>query len=368
MSAIAVGSDLVHYETLGRGRAVVLLHGWIGGWRYWVPTMQHLHLKYKVYAIDLFGFGDSAKNPRRYPIEEQIRMVQFVLEALDLKRAALVGHGLGAWVAAEIARRAPDSVARMMLISTPLYSPVDLDHRAPPMRMRSSATPSSMDPGKTIYNAAELRGVRPLASLGRGGYDDKPGEPPPSAGDCRSRPQRPDHPERAPAESDQAGGGCPRAGRTPSRHPPIQTRKIRCINCSRRTRPIPAEPLRAPDRRVVQPPRPGRFPHRRARAARDRHLLRRRPDAGQPARRPSADGARARPERSADPLARRGGVELPHSRERGIVRPYPGARRAFPDVGIRQLPPPADWISGRGRPARIRGQGALAAAFTVTLR
>lgn len=178
MSAITVGGDLVHYETLGRGRAVVLLHGWIGSWRYWVPTMQHLHLKYKVYAIDLFGFGDSAKNPRRYPIEEQIRMVQFVLDALDLKRAALIGHGLGAWIAAEIARRAPDSVARMMLISAPLYSPVDLDHRAPPMRMRASAVHGTMDPNKTIYNAEGLRGVRPLASLGRGGYDDKPASRP----------------------------------------------------------------------------------------------------------------------------------------------------------------------------------------------
>ena len=75
MSAITIGGDLVHYEVLGRGRSVVLLHGWVGSWRYWVPTMQHLHLKYKVYALDLFGFGDSAKNLRRYTFDEQVRMV-----------------------------------------------------------------------------------------------------------------------------------------------------------------------------------------------------------------------------------------------------------------------------------------------------
>lgn len=39
MSAISVAGDLVHYEVLGRGRQVVLIHGWVGSWRYWIPTM-----------------------------------------------------------------------------------------------------------------------------------------------------------------------------------------------------------------------------------------------------------------------------------------------------------------------------------------
>lgn len=178
MSAVTVGGDLVHYETLGRGRAVVLLHGWVGSWRYWVPSMQQLHLKYKVYALDLFGFGDSAKNPRRYSLDEQVRMVGEFLHALQLKKAALVGHGLGAWVAAELAKRAPDTVARMLLIGTPLFTPDDLQRRRPPRPERPVTKPlnrAALDAlDKTIYNAGDLRRDTPLASLGRGGYDDKP--------------------------------------------------------------------------------------------------------------------------------------------------------------------------------------------------
>ena len=43
MSAITIGGDLIHYEVLGRGRPVLLVHGWIGSWRYWVPAMQQAH-------------------------------------------------------------------------------------------------------------------------------------------------------------------------------------------------------------------------------------------------------------------------------------------------------------------------------------
>lgn len=177
MSTLTIGGDLVHYEVLGRGRSVVLLHGWVGSWRYWVPAMQHLHLKFKVYAIDLFGFGDSAKNPRRYGMDEQIRMVIEVMQALDLRKAAVVGHGLGAWVAAEVARRAPQTVARMMLISAPLFTPPNLSTRKAPAKPPPSSpitTPPSPDLDKTVYNASDLRRDLPLASLGRGGYDDKP--------------------------------------------------------------------------------------------------------------------------------------------------------------------------------------------------
>ncbi len=79
MSVVTIGGDLVHYEVLGRGLPIILVHGWIGSWRYWVPLMQQLHVKYRVYALDLFGFGDSSKNPQKYTIDEQVKLlIQFM--------------------------------------------------------------------------------------------------------------------------------------------------------------------------------------------------------------------------------------------------------------------------------------------------
>ncbi|SRR5258706_11925765 len=68
MSAITIENDLVHYEVLGRGRPVIFVHGWLGSWRYWVPTMQQLSMKYRTYALDLWGFGDSGKGNNRYSL------------------------------------------------------------------------------------------------------------------------------------------------------------------------------------------------------------------------------------------------------------------------------------------------------------
>jgi len=131
MSAITIGGDLVHYEVLGRGRPVVLIHGWIGAWQYWVPLMQQIHLKYRVYALDLFGFGDSAKNPSKYSFDAQVELLDEFMQQMGLPKAALIGHGLGAMVLIQFAKRNPERVARMMAVSAPLFDSGDLDTRNP---------------------------------------------------------------------------------------------------------------------------------------------------------------------------------------------------------------------------------------------
>lgn len=131
MSAVTIDGDLIHYEKLGRGRPVILVHGWIGSWRYWIPLMQQLHLKYSVYTLDLPGFGDSAKNLERYSLSQQVSVLEQFLEQLGIPKAALIGHGLGSIVVAEFANRQPDKVARVLLCNAPLYDTGDLASRRP---------------------------------------------------------------------------------------------------------------------------------------------------------------------------------------------------------------------------------------------
>lgn len=131
MSAITINGDLVHYEKLGRGRPVILVHGWIGSWRYWIPLMQKLHLKYSVYTLDLIGFGDSAKNVTNYSIDAQVKMLDEFLDHLGIPKAAIIAHGLGSLVVTRYALQNPVRVARMLLTSIPLFDPGDLENRTP---------------------------------------------------------------------------------------------------------------------------------------------------------------------------------------------------------------------------------------------
>jgi pimeloyl-ACP methyl ester carboxylesterase len=146
MSAITVGGDIVHYEVLGRGRPVVLVHGWVGSWRYWIPMMQQLHLKYRVYALDLFGFGDSAKNPEKYTIEHQINLLSEFMSQLGLSKAALIGHGLGAQIVAEFASQNREMVPRLLITSAPLFDTGDLGTRG----QQRLLTTRDFDPKKAV--------------------------------------------------------------------------------------------------------------------------------------------------------------------------------------------------------------------------
>jgi pimeloyl-ACP methyl ester carboxylesterase len=119
MSAVILRDEIIHYEVLGRGRPIIFLHDWVGSWRYWIPTMQAASLSFRTYALDLWGFGDTAKNPSYYSIEQQLSLMEEFLEELGIGKIALVGHGLGAILAALYSIRHPSDVDRLMVISLP---------------------------------------------------------------------------------------------------------------------------------------------------------------------------------------------------------------------------------------------------------
>ncbi|RPI35268.1 MAG: alpha/beta hydrolase [Chloroflexota bacterium] len=120
MSAVILQDEIVHYEVLGRGRPLIFLHGWVGSWRYWIPSMQAASVTFRAYAIDLWGFGDSTKDQSRYTIEQQVNLIDNFLDKLGIGRIALVGHGLGAVVALNFAAAKPEIVDRVMAVGFPL--------------------------------------------------------------------------------------------------------------------------------------------------------------------------------------------------------------------------------------------------------
>jgi len=120
LSAILLDSSIVHYEVLGRGRPVIFLHGWVGSWKYWIASMQVTSTSFRAYALDLWGFGDTAHNELKYSLDEQVKLLDAFLNELGIGKIAIVGHGLGALVAMKFATRFRQSVDRVMAINCPL--------------------------------------------------------------------------------------------------------------------------------------------------------------------------------------------------------------------------------------------------------
>jgi pimeloyl-ACP methyl ester carboxylesterase len=122
MSAVVIDGGLVHYEAFGRGKPVLFLHGWLGSWRYWMSTMEGISDKYRTYALDLWGFGDSDKSRPRYAVADYVSLVNEFVNNMGIRDAPIIGHALGATVALEYAVAHAGAVKKVMAVSLPMNS------------------------------------------------------------------------------------------------------------------------------------------------------------------------------------------------------------------------------------------------------
>lgn len=120
MSSITTDQGSVHYEVHGRGKPVILLHGWLGSWGLWQETMSFLSSHYRTYALDFWGFGDSGKKRNTYDIEDFVDLVEQFMEQLGISNAPLVGHSMGGTVSLAVAIKYPQRVNKLVVIGSPI--------------------------------------------------------------------------------------------------------------------------------------------------------------------------------------------------------------------------------------------------------
>lgn len=120
MSSITTDQGIVHYEVYGRGRPVILLHGWLGSWGLWQETMSFLGQYYRTYALDFWGFGESGKKRGTYAVQDFVSLVGQFMEQLGIARAPLVGHSMGGTVSLSVAIRYPERVSKVIVVGSPI--------------------------------------------------------------------------------------------------------------------------------------------------------------------------------------------------------------------------------------------------------
>jgi pimeloyl-ACP methyl ester carboxylesterase len=102
----------IWYSTYGAGPAVILLHGGMGhsgNWGHQVPTL--IDSGHHVVLIDSRGHGRSTRDSRPFMYELMASDVLAVMDALRLKKAAVVGWSDGACIALILAMQAPARIA-----------------------------------------------------------------------------------------------------------------------------------------------------------------------------------------------------------------------------------------------------------------
>ncbi len=120
MSSITTDQGIVHYEVYGRGRPVILLHGWLGSWGLWQETMAYLGQYYRTYALDFWGFGESGTKRGTYQVQDFVSLVDQFMDRLGIMQAPLVGHSMGGTVSLSVAIQYPERVSKVVIIGSPV--------------------------------------------------------------------------------------------------------------------------------------------------------------------------------------------------------------------------------------------------------
>ena len=107
------------YDESGAGTPTLLfLHGWCGDRSFFAPQFEHFSQTRRVVTVDLPGHGKSAV-PEEYSIQAFAGRVAELAADLRLGRSVVFGHSIGAMVALELSRVAPELVGAVALIDPP---------------------------------------------------------------------------------------------------------------------------------------------------------------------------------------------------------------------------------------------------------
>lgn len=117
ISRIQLSQGKIFWREVGRDRPIIFLHGAYTDSSQWLRVIDRLEGRYHCFAPDLLGFGESESPRAHQSIALQVECLAEYIEALRLERPYLVGHSLGAWVAASYAAKYEERLQGLVLIA-----------------------------------------------------------------------------------------------------------------------------------------------------------------------------------------------------------------------------------------------------------
>lgn len=112
-----VNNTDIAYITLGKGPALVCVHGTLGDFRVWSPVMGPLSRHHRVISLSLRHFFPEHWNGQGtdYTIAQHVADVIAFIEALGPGPVDLMGHSRGGHISFRVAQQRPDLLRRLVL-------------------------------------------------------------------------------------------------------------------------------------------------------------------------------------------------------------------------------------------------------------
>lgn len=107
----------VYYEIAGKGKQVLLLHGWGVDMSSFSPLIDFLQKDYKVIAFDFPGFGKSDPPKTTWDVGSYSAFLASFIKQTGLARTDIIAHSFGARVAIKLAVDQPDMINKLILVN-----------------------------------------------------------------------------------------------------------------------------------------------------------------------------------------------------------------------------------------------------------
>lgn len=112
----------VRYSDTGKGRVLVLLHGFLCSHEVWSEFVKKLSKKFRVIAIDLPGHGETPSIGYYHSMELLAQSVKAVLDKAGVRRYVIAGHSMGGYVTLAFADLYPENVSGLCLFHSTSYA------------------------------------------------------------------------------------------------------------------------------------------------------------------------------------------------------------------------------------------------------
>jgi pimeloyl-ACP methyl ester carboxylesterase len=158
---IIVDDQPVNVIDMGEGPPLVFIHGLSGSWQNWLEQVPVFAEERRVVTLDLPGFGHSPMPREKISMAGYARLLDRLLDVLEIDAAAVVGNSMGGFIAAELAISSPQRVERLTLVSAAGIStenakvPMSGLRRAAPLVAATTAWLASKS--DTVARRARLR-------------------------------------------------------------------------------------------------------------------------------------------------------------------------------------------------------------------
>ena len=167
---IILNNKKINYEVEGEGKPIILLHGWLASLETMMPIQKHLAKNFKVYNVDIIGFGKSDLPDSPLNTDDFGDFLKEFIDILKIENPILIGHSHGGRTIIDYAGRNLGKINKIILIDSAGIKP----KRSPSYYMKVYSFKTVKNVMKVFPKKFEKAREKALEKFGSNDYKDSP--------------------------------------------------------------------------------------------------------------------------------------------------------------------------------------------------